>query len=63
MYCTVAKAPRAFGLGRDTGACQLRGWAGELRRAADSHRDQAEPTGLEYLLVWCVTFGVAAVPW
>jgi hypothetical protein len=50
MY-SVGEAPRAFGLGRrETGACQLRGWVGELRRAADSHRDQAEPTGLESLL-------------
>jgi hypothetical protein len=45
MYNSVGKAFGAFWPGRDTeaGACQLRRWAGELRRVAGSRRAQAVP--------------------
>jgi hypothetical protein len=49
---SVDKALGAFWPGRDTGkgAFQLRGWAGELRRAAGSRRVQTVPASGDRLL-------------
>ena len=53
-------------LGHGEGACQLRGWAGELRSAAaGSQRDQAVPIGVEkWSVVWYIAVEVLLiVPW